>query len=176
MSTLTVEEVRSALDYDPETGVFVWKWRQDKSLRWNHKHPGNTAGTKDFRGAIRISINKKLYIAHRLAWFVTYGAWPSGELDHINQNPSDNRICNLREVTREHNQQNISCSRKGSKSKVKGVFWDKQRQRWRARIFENGLDHYLGSFTCKLAAKIVYEDARRRLHPGFVGEGMYVRD
>lgn len=106
---LTAEQVRAALDYDPETGIFTWRYRLDRHARWNAKFPGKTAGCIARRSATRscvfIGLGKS-YMAHRLAWLHYYGEWPDGQIDHIDCDATNNRIANLRVVSGSENQGN----------------------------------------------------------------------
>jgi len=80
--------------------------------------------------------------AHRLIYFIGYGKAPT-EIDHINGDRSDNRLENLREVSRRENAKNSSC-----KSRVVGVGWDKQRRKWRSQVMVDGKGIFLGRFNC----------------------------
>jgi len=93
------------LTYDPYTGLFTWLVDA-----YSNKVKGKIAGSIK-EGYINISIDRKLYRAHRLAWLYVNGVFPS-EIDHINRVKSDNRICNLREVSRSENCQNRSTSKR----------------------------------------------------------------
>ena len=84
--------MKDLLNYDPDTGDFTWKVSTSNRVR-----VGQVAGTLRHDGYIRIKVNGKLYLAHRLAWFFVYGVWPVEFLDHIDQDKSNNRINNLRE-------------------------------------------------------------------------------
>ena len=95
---LSAERLRAVLSYDPETGVFT------RTVRLANRHQiGDradfiiTAGNQ--RGYYRVSLDSERHLAHRLAWLYVYGKWPELTIDHINRNPSDNRIQNLRDVT-----------------------------------------------------------------------------
>lgn len=79
---------KEKLDYDPATGVFTWK---------ANFHRGKEAGGSCSQGYRRIKIDGKLYTGHRLAWAWVHGEEPPAEIDHINQDKSDNRIENLRD-------------------------------------------------------------------------------
>lgn len=94
MSNLTQERLREFLHYDPESGAFWWK--VPSSIRARGERAGSLAGASGYR---RISIKKKSYAAHRLAWLYIYGTWPTNEIDHINGVRDDNRIKNLRDVS-----------------------------------------------------------------------------
>ena len=72
-----------------------------------------------------------------------HGEWPAQQIDHINQNKSDNRIANLREVDSFANCQNVGANAR-NKSGVKGVCW--VGNKWRAMIHHRGTNIYLGVF------------------------------
>lgn len=151
-------ELKSALTYDPLTGVFVWA---DCPL---HKHTGEVAGYKRPDGYIRIVAFGNRYLAHRLAWFFHYGEFPKKHLDHINGNPADNRIENLREVTHQQNMQNRRVVNKNSKSGLMGAYKTPRSPMWYARIFSNGKPIHLGAFESKEKAHEAYVIAKRNLH------------
>ncbi|WEL95620.1 HNH homing endonuclease [Xanthomonas phage vB_XooS_NR08] len=88
MSDLTFEDVDKLLAYEPETGVLTWK-----VFRGYTAKAGSVAGCLDKTvGYIQVWANGKRYLAHRLAWLLHTGAWPIQHLDHIDGNPSNNRI------------------------------------------------------------------------------------
>lgn len=120
---LTAVEVRALFDYDPDTGVLC---RKSTGKR----------GSKDGKGALQFTVGGRkgrLYLAHRLAWLHFYGSWPLANIDHINGNPADNRIANLREATDSQNNSNKKTQR-NNRSGVAGVFWQQNVGRWRARV------------------------------------------
>jgi hypothetical protein len=106
--------VKSLLDYNKDTGVFIWKHRHRDLFKtnahynvWNKKYAGQTAGTlKSDSGYIIISINKNLFRAHRLVWLYVYGEMPNNQIDHINGIRHDNRLENLRDTQRGENHKN----------------------------------------------------------------------
>ena len=140
---ITQEELKSLLNYNPETGMFVWAAKRQKI------QIGSIAGTPS-KGYISIGINYKAYSAHKLAWLYVYGVWPT-EIDHINHVKTDNRIKNLRETTRSQNQKNQPL-RKKSKSGVSGVIWGRARGKWIAQVNVNGVTVGLGSYADKFEA------------------------
>ena len=164
MNELNVAQLHALLHYEPSTGVFTWKTRAGA----NGKIPaGSVAGcsTEDY-GYHQIRINKKLYQAHRLAWFYVHGVWPSRHIDHKNGVTSDNSLDNLREVTPTQNGQNQRRAHSRSTSGLLGAAWDKGRGLWRAAIQTDGHGKYLGHFTTPELAHAAYIKAKRELHTG----------
>lgn len=96
---MTVEEARGFLCYSKDTGIFTWA----KSMGIAKK--GDIAGTMNVHGYVQISIRRKLYLAHRIAWTLYHGEIPAGEIiHHKNGDKTDNRLENLELSTREsHN-------------------------------------------------------------------------
>lgn len=131
MNKLDISEVRQALDYNPETGVFIWKHRDIPGSR-NSRFAGKVTGCKSGK-CIYINLNNKVYKAHRLAWAHFYGEWPDLEIDHINLDSYDNRISNLRLATRSQNEQNKRV-RKDNNTGFKGVSFDERRNKYVAQI------------------------------------------
>lgn len=124
---------------------------------------GEYAGTIQNHGYLVISIDKRRYMAHRLAWFYVNGTWPKGDLDHINGDKLDNRISNLREATRKQNMQNVR-RHKHNTSGHKGVAWHPQRNKWRAYIFDSYRQIHLGLFDSKEAAFAARLKAEKQYH------------
>lgn len=169
-ANITQESLSQFLDYDPETGIFFWKERQNnhfKSIRsmkmWNKRYSKTVAGTVDTHGYIQIRINYKLYLAHKLAWLFCYGVYPNNQLDHINCNRKDNRINNLRLVTKFENAQN-SKIRHNNKSGYKGVSWHQHVQKWTAQIQCNKKHIHLGYYATPEEAYAAYCKAAADLH------------
>ena len=95
---LTAERVRELFDYDPVTGIMTRK--ACAATRWRSYE---VTRSFDPRGYIKTSVRNRSYFVHRLIWLFVHGQWPVHEIDHINRNPADNRIENLRDVTRKVN-------------------------------------------------------------------------
>jgi len=102
---------------------------------------GQEAGTfcKDI-GYRKVYFDRRVYYTHRLIWKLLYGEDPV-EIDHINGNRSDNRITNLRSVSHLENTRN-SKRRSGNTSGVTGVFWLKDRSKWRVSISQELLGEF----------------------------------
>jgi hypothetical protein len=155
---LTQERLKELLHYDPDTGVFVCR------VKVRHRAVGSVVGTAGTRGYLQCNIDGKPYKMHRLAWLYVYGSWPNCQIDHINHNTSDNRICNLRDVSCAQNHQNRS-RRTKSASGFLGVTWHKRDLRWQAHIEVNGKPRYIGSFVGLADAVAARISAERQLHP-----------
>jgi hypothetical protein len=143
---ITAEVARQNLKYDPETGEFV-------RLRY-----GSRAGSIDRYGYLTIGVARRYYFAHRLAWLMVYGDWPSDEIDHINGDPLDNRIANLRLATRSQNLANTKASSRNT-SGFKGVAFSKKAGRWQAYICKDQKQKHLGYFDSPEAAHAAYLSA-----------------
>lgn len=153
MNAHDAELARSLIDYQPETGRMTWKARPTSMFSsnracstWNARYVGTEALRCDNGcGYRRGSLLGKLQCAHRVAWLITYGEWPKGEIDHINGNRSDNRIANLRCVSHAENGRNQKRSSTNT-SGVTGVHWYAALGKWQAHITVNGKLKPLGYF------------------------------
>jgi len=133
----------SELDYDPETGLFTWKATKRRGF------VGRQAGCFCPRdGYIRIRIDSKLELAHRLAWNMTYPDDPVGpneQIDHINHIRTDNRIVNLRKASNTENSRNASIGVNNTSGAL-GVWFEKRRNKWAAEIKVDRKKIHLGQF------------------------------
>jgi len=107
---LTQEYLKECLDYNPDTGIFVWKTRPTEHFKttkgariFNSKFSGKIAGGFDIKNYVVIGFLGEYYKAHRLAWLYFYGFMPENDIDHINGEKDDNRLANLRDATRSEN-------------------------------------------------------------------------
>ena len=151
---LTQSELQAALSYDEATGRFTWL---------SGKFKGKEAAPKNV-AYHRIHLNGRRYLKHRLAWLYVHGSLPDGDIDHINGDPTDCRIENLRPATRSQNLANQKVSFK-SKTGAKGVF--KHRNKFRARIVKNGECWNVGSFNTIEEASAAYLAAAKTLFGEF---------
>lgn len=152
-TTLPLQYVQEALDYDSTTGTLTWKSRpathfpDDRVCKmWNTRHSGNVAGCLDKHGHRYLDLTGIRVFAHRVVWLLVSGAWPSGEIDHINGKRDDNRIENLRDVPHADNQRNTK-RHKSNTSGVAGVSWAARRNKWQAYISIDGKRVSLGRYT-----------------------------
>jgi len=160
---ISQQALKEILSYNPDTGIFTWI----KSPRpgWVNKVAGYLHETY-----IDISINRKAYKAHRLAWLYIYGNFPDCEIDHVNLNRTDNRISNLRLATEEEQASNKS-RYKNNKSGVKGVYKDSRYDKWIAVIYKDRRSYYIGSFELLEDAAEAIKIKREELHGAFCNHG-----
>lgn len=157
-STVNQSRLRELYDYNPDTGHLVSRlynkpvgWLKNGYLNVDLYDQGKT----------------KHFKVHRLIWMYVYGCWPKGEIDHVNGNRSDNRLCNLRDVTRSQNSQNkkIYATKSGlPRSGYKGVNWDRFTMKWIAHIGINNRQIRLGSFDDPEKAHFAYIEAAQKYH------------
>lgn len=139
---LTFDQVNARYRYDPDTGHV------------HSRHYKRPVGVDRGSGYISITINKKPYMAHRLAWLLTHGEWPEVEIDHINGDRADNRIVNLRLATRQQNMINRR-THKSNKLGVKGV--SQIKNRFRAQLWHCGKFVLNKSFATVEEASAAYQ-------------------
>lgn len=121
------------------------------------------AGTFRHDGYGTIMIYGERYLVHRLAWFYAHGCWPANLIDHIDGNPHNNAIANLRECDHRQNHCNQDGVKPGTISGLLGVQWHKSTQKWHAVIKHYGRTQSLGYFHKKedaRAARIAAEKIR----------------
>lgn len=150
--------VNSLIRYEPDTGLFFHR------VGRGGVHAGDRAGWLHPNGGIYLRAGGKIYLAHRLAWLLTHGAMPDFEIDHINGNRSDNRLCNLRAATHAQNSRNRKLNA-NSTTGLKGV--SRQGGKFQASIRHDGKIIYLGIFGTPEAAHRAYCAAAVEYHGEF---------
>lgn len=173
---LTAEILRELVTYDPDTGNFTWRRRKLRhgleriDRGWNTRLAGNPVAKRRHRhGHLQIGLAEygSNFMAHRLAWLYVHGSWPSMDLDHINGKHDDNRIANLREVTKSQNLMNQKM-RVNNTSGVTGVSWAAKSKKWSAQIQVRGKMISLGRFVDKDEAIRVRQEAEDRYFGEFM--------
>lgn len=175
MAELTYAQVSQILKYDAETGKLFWKERPSylfqhsrhgaeiNAKQWNTKFATKEAfttigSTGYYQGAI---FNQRLS-AHRVAWLLHYGNWPLGMIDHENGIRTDNRICNLSDISVSQNAKNSRRS-SANKSGFGGVVFHRSTQKWQAQIVIEGQSKYLGLYETKEEAIAVRMEEQMKL-------------
>lgn len=166
----TVDFVRRVLDYDPLTGILIWRKRDDAPQQWNTKYAGTRAGAVMRTGYRYVSFKGFVPVgAHRLAWCHFHGEWPTDTLDHINGIRDDNRIANLRKASGSLNATNKAMQRNNTSGFV-GVHFDKQRGLWRARVNFKRVGYDVGFFSTPEEANAARQEFVRRIQGKFAPE------
>lgn len=158
MNELDLAFVRQLVDFDLQAGLLWWRERPEalfsekhfgaraNARRWNANYAGKPAGTKcKFKGYWSIRIARRRYLTHRVIWALANGRWPENEIDHINGDPQDNRLCNLREVSHLENSRNKARPISNRSGRI-GVNWDANARKWAARIKSSHKEIFLGLF------------------------------
>lgn len=130
---------------------------------------GSKAGSITSHGYMRVSINNKKCLSHRVIFLMMNGYLPTF-IDHINMNRADNRIENLRGCSRQENNRNVSC-RKSSKSGIKNVSWSKSTNKYQVDIMVDSKKKYIGVFEDIELAELVAMEARNKYHGAFANHG-----
>ncbi|MBT0403232.1 HNH endonuclease [Morganella morganii] len=135
--------LRNVLHYDHDTGIFTYKIQRGQSK------PGDRAGYVHKGGYRDIGFCGKSFKEHRLAWLYVYGVWPAGDIDHINGEPTDNRISNLRVTNDAKNCLNKNWQSSVNRSGFRGISYHNPktgRPKWRVRITHGKKRLSVGNF------------------------------
>lgn len=149
--------LRQLLRYESESGKLFWlprgpEWFSDSKYEpervshwWNTRFAGSEAFcTFDQKGYPYGFLFERRIAKHRVVWALHFGPI-NGEIDHIDGNPANNLIENLRDVSRKANMQNKRTYARNT-SGFRGVYWSKPMQKWRVAISMNGKERHLGFF------------------------------
>jgi hypothetical protein len=164
ITIISQELVKALFEYNPDTGIFIRKLTTGSKAK-----AGSVAGILNDVGYLELSINSYRYRAHRIAWLYCFGEFPSGQLDHIDGNKSNNALDNLREATNKENAYNKSISVLNTTG-YKGVSLDKRSGRYRAYITVNGKQKGLGYYSTAEQASEAYIIEAKKLHGEFFNE------
>ena len=167
-SGITQVRLHKLFSYELETGALIWREDGVCGRGRTVKRAGTEAGTIRTSSRYRaINLDGVPRLAHRLVWLYVYGTWPTNHIDHINGNCLDNRLANLRDVTRSVNLQNMRHAMSSKKhTDLIGAMWHASTRKWRALIKVNGKQVSLGYFSTDLEAHQAYLIGKRRLHEG----------
>ena len=157
-----LEYCKEHLAYDPETGAVTWKKRVSNYSRVKIGAVAGSIGTKGYR---RITFTDCEMAVHRLAFLMYHGYMPEF-IDHIDRDPMNNKINNLRACTATENKRNVGPQKRNT-SGYKGVYWNKRDTIWQASIGIDGVLKHIGYFSCKHTAARHYNLAARMYHGAF---------
>ena len=166
--------IKSILKIDSSSpSGLTWLPREDDS--WNTKHANKVAGYfhvdnrgyKSYKLTIRYNNKKHDIRCSRIIMLLNNGFLTNGKVtDHINNNTLDNSSKNIREATISENCRN-SKLRKNNTSGIKGISWDKKRNKWEVKLYVNYKKIHIGYFLSLEEAKEAISQARKKLHGEF---------
>ena len=160
----TASRLRELFDIDTENGTLRWR-----VYRRGSSGIGNVAGCAGKNGYRYVGIDGKLCLEHRIIFFYANGRWPVGDIDHIDGNPLNNALSNIRECSRAENMQNMRVRTKNhlgqpKSSKFPGVTWCGKKGQWRAQIRAGGKHRHLGYFETEELAHARYISVKASVH------------
>lgn len=174
VDSITPEILRQLLRYEPSTGALYWLERPESMFShkryqqsWNTRYAGKQGFTADIGGYRYGAVLGVNLYAHRVAWALHYGDWPSDEIDHINGDKSDNSAENLREASHSENMRNRGAQANNSAGGLKGVTFDKRKGKWMSQIRLDRKTYFLGYFLSKDEAHRAYAGAVVSFHGDF---------
>jgi HNH endonuclease/AP2 domain len=151
------------MSYNPTTGdisrdgkIIITKWKTNRArclqLTLDTSYKGCSLRYMTFH--------------HHIAWYLTYRDWPT-LIDHIDRDPTNNKLNNLRLATEGENSRNQRKCKKKTTSKYKGVSKGKGRKKWLVAITYQGETCKLGTYLDEKEAALAYNEAASRLHGEF---------
>jgi outer membrane protein assembly factor BamB len=150
MSDLTAKVARSLLSYDRDTGELRWRVRPVANIP-----AGTIAGRVNGSGYWQTNVRGRKYSNHRLAWLIVTGEWPKGQIDHVNRIRSDNRFCNLRDVSGSEN----CLNRDYRFTNPRGVSFVQRTEKWQVQVCLYRQVKYIGQYADRDVAISAYANA-----------------
>lgn len=151
---ITREVLLDIFSYVQGSGEIRWKDNRKRGVKAGDLVGSNKCGYK------QTTILGHCFRIHKLVWFLEYGVFPQGHIDHIDGNRSNNHPSNLREVTQQENNHN--------QRTAKGYYFDKRTQKYKAQIKVDGKVISLGSYLIEQDARNAYLSAKKIYHPTFI--------
>jgi hypothetical protein len=174
-----INYLREIVNYNKYTGRLIWKNRPQshfdttRGMDVFNKRFGNKEVAVNLNSNYaNIRIDGVTYVAHRIIWKVYYGEDPKYDIDHINGNRHDNRICNLRDIPQSLNKKNFNILQVDNTTGYRGVYLCKATNNYFSKIRHLGDNLYLGEYRTKEEAALVRELKRIELH----GEEFYFQN
>jgi hypothetical protein len=159
MRNVPVDRLRELFAYDPASGVMTW------IKKTGHRaQVGAVAGSLNAGGYAVVRFDGVQSYVHRIAWALQTGAWPAGEIDHIDGARANNRWTNLRQADHTLNMQNLRRATRASSTGLLGA--QRHGDVFRSFIRVPGGKKYLGTFAAAIDAHNAYVTAKRDLHAG----------
>ncbi len=155
-------ELKELLSYDPSSGEFYWIKPS------NNRMVGKRAGSINSTGRRHIKIGDYFYKEHRLAWLYMHGSMPESDIDHIDRNPLNNRIQNLRLATKAQNSLNRGKPR--TSNPAKGVRFVEAKGKWRCYGTYKKRSIHIGYFDDLELATLVSEVFREKFHGDYFSQ------
>lgn len=162
MQTISLSEILETFELSPEYELIRKRSR-------NSRYTGKPAGTINSKGYIKIQLNGKIYPAHRLIYQIIHSIdiLPIDlQIDHIDGNKQNNTPSNLRLATNQDNQRNVKIQRNNT-SGFKGVTYEKNRNKWKASIYDGTRRINLGRFDSPEEAHLAYKNKAFELFGAF---------
>lgn len=145
------ERLQYLFYYNPKIGKLYARFK-------SRQYPIGRFGALNNNGYLRTMVDRVHYVTHRLIWIYVNGTIPEGMvIDHIDGNKANNKIENLRVVSKRHNEQN--------RRTAKGYYFHKATGKWVATIKTEEKLLYLGSYDTKEEARSAYLEAKKIYHP-----------
>lgn len=157
---LTADRARELLEYSVQHRGLIWRVTRSKAKA------GSLAGRPDKDGYLIIGIDGKRYKAHRVVYLMHHGAFPDGDVDHIDCDKQNNLIENLRVADASQNRCNVRLQVVNSTG-FKGVHFNKNARRYRSIIKFKGETRFLGYFDNPEDAHAAYTEAANDMHGEF---------
>ena len=158
---LTQERLKEFFIYDEKTGFFTPKYDRPGS---RNKKGIPIIGTGENK-YMTLGFDGDAYLCHRLAWLYVEGYLSENMIDHKDQIKNHNWFDNLREASKQCNINNTG-NWSTNTSGIKGVYFFKRDNNWRALVMVNGKNIHLGYFQTILEAAKARAEAEKKY--GFI--------
>ena len=152
---ISVEELRTYVRYDADSGQLI-RLSTGNPVGTSVKHRGN-------HRTFTVMVNRApVYIyVHRAVWALVHGTWPNGQIDHIDRDPSNNRVENLQDVSGSINQMNRPVT---GAVPYFGVRYRPHSGKYEARVKKDGKQHHIGTYSTAVAAAKARDKIALMLH------------
>jgi hypothetical protein len=159
---MTQEYAHSLFEY--KDGSLYWKVKKAP-----HVKIGARVGSPEINGYETVYVDGRNWRIHRLVFLMQHGFLPK-MIDHVNGIRNDNRIENLREANDQTNAYNAKI-RINNISGLKGVSWNKNKQKWAVRVNYNKKTYQKYVKDLELAELVAIE-MRSKLHGEYTNHGI----